>query len=109
MSLALASNCTVQSMTDTRITLALSTQHQAMCNKKLIDRIESAAQRYFNQPLTLDIQITSDSISSPAKQRETQHALQQKAATEAIKNDNHVQKIMDVFNATLDENSIKAI
>lgn len=109
MSLALASNCTVQSMTDTRITLALSTQHQAMCNKKLIDRIEAAVQRYFNQPLTLDIQITTDSISSPAKQRETQHALQQKAATEAIKNDNHVQKIMDVFNATLDENSIKAI
>jgi DNA polymerase-3 subunit gamma/tau len=109
MSLALASNCTMLNITDTHITLALSTQHQAMCNKKLIDRIEQALQHYFNQSLVLDIKITTDDVSTPAKQREAQRVLQQKAAMDAIKNDNHVKRIMDVFNATLDENSIKAI
>jgi DNA polymerase III subunit gamma/tau len=109
MPLALASNCMMLDMTDTRITLALSIQHQAMCNKKLIARIEQALQRYFNKTITLDIQLLTDPVSTPAKQREVQQAQEQKTAADAIKKDPHVQKIMDVFNATLDEGSIKAI
>lgn len=109
MPLALASNCTMLNMTEMNITLALSPQHQAMCNKKLTDRIEQALQRYFNKPLILDIKITVDNGTTPAKQKEAQLALQQKAATDAIKNDTHVQNIMNVFDATLDEDSIKAI
>lgn len=109
MALALASNSTLATITDTKIVLTLSTQHQAMCNPKLIERIEQALQRYFNKPLTLEIQITTQNVASPAQQHQEQKALQQKAATEAIKKDHQVQKIIDVFDATLDEDSIKAI
>jgi DNA polymerase-3 subunit gamma/tau len=109
MALVLTSNCTMTSLTDTKISLALSKQHQAMCNPKLVERVELALQRYFNKPLTLDIQMTQSNANTPAKQREEQQASQQKAATDAIKNDDQVQKIIAVFDATLDEGSIKAI
>jgi DNA polymerase-3 subunit gamma/tau len=111
MALALATNCTIAQTTDTKMTLALSPQHEAMCNKKLVERIEQSLQRYLNKPITLDIQITAADTTqtTPAKQREEQQVQQQSAATAAIKNDQHVQKIMDVFGATLDENSIKSI
>ena len=80
-----------------------------MCNKKLIERIENALQQYLNKPIILDIHLTTDEVSTPAKRRQEEQILQQKTATHAIKNDHQVKKIMDVFNATLNEDSIQAI
>lgn len=109
MALALASNCTMTKITEDKITLTISNQHQAMCNKKLIERIEQALQHYLNKAITLDLHLTTDHVSTPAKQRQEQQMLQQKTAIQAIKNDQQVKKIMDVFNATLNEDSIQAM
>jgi DNA polymerase-3 subunit gamma/tau len=109
MALALASNCTMSTMQENKMTLALSPQYQALCNKKLIERIEQALQQHFNKKILLDIQLITDNKLTPAQQAQEQQAAQKKNATDAIKNDLQVQKIMNIFNATLDENSIKSI
>lgn len=109
MTYALASNCTLTTLNDTRIELALSPQHAPMLNDKLSDRIQQAINAYLNKTLKLDIKITSETLHTPAKQKQQEQTEKQVAATEAIKNDTHVKKMLDMFDATIDVNSIKAI
>jgi len=109
LALALANNCTLTKITDNQVELTLSNKHEAMLNKKLSDRIEQALTQYYKKPMQLTIHLTSDTLLTPQKQQEEQQQQRQASATEAIKNDSHVKKIMDIFNATLDTNSVKAI
>lgn len=110
MAHALAANCTVTQITDHALTLSLSVQHNAMYNKKWHERIESALTQYFGKPYKLNIVVTEAPAGlTPAKKLHDEKTTRHANATETIKNDSHVKKIMDVFGATLDENSIKAV
>ena len=109
MALALASHCTLLKKLDNKIELALSLQHESLLNKKLIERIEQALTRFFNKPIQLNIKTASHELATPAKQQQQEHTEQQANAAKTIKDDTDVRKIMDLFNATLDVNSIKAV
>lgn len=109
MAYALASNCTLININEHKVELALSSQHQPMLNPKSHERIEQALQQHINSALKLTIKITTDSIQTPAKHKQQQHTDKQNAATEAIKNDTNVKQLLDIFDATLDENSIKSL
>ena len=109
LAFALASNCTMEKITDDTITLALAAQHEPLFNKKLAERIEQALSRYLNKPIKLQINITSAVLQTPAKAQQQAQDTRQALATEAIQKDQHVQKIVDLFNATIDPHSIKAI
>ncbi len=106
---ALASNCTLVTMTTDKISLALSAQHEPLFNKKLTERIEQALSQHFNQPIKLDINITTEVIDTPAKAQQQAADARHANATEAIQGDAHVKKLMDLFGATLDVSSIKAV
>ncbi len=105
----LAANCTLKAIIENKITLILSTQHSAMCNKKLIERVEQALTRVFKKPMQLDIALSTDEIDTPTKQQQKIKTDRADAAKEAIKNDEDVRKIVDLFNATIDINSITAL
>lgn len=105
----LASHCKLISIENGQVLLNLTNKHEALLNKKLTERIEQAFTAYFKKPIKLTIQITNDEIDTPAKQREEQLAKRQAHATDAITQDDHVQKVIGMFNATIDMNSIKAI
>jgi len=109
MAQALASNCTLKQLSDAKIELVLAPQHEAMLSQKLIERIEQALLVYLNKPMKLEIKITTDTIETPAKQKQQEKTEKHLAATDAIKNDDHVKKILDLFGGTLDEASIKAL
>jgi DNA polymerase-3 subunit gamma/tau len=109
MTQALAANCALEAITDHKIELALSKKHQPMLNANSQERIEEALKRYFNKPISLLITISSAELNTSAKQQEEVQKTRHASAVEAITTDNQVQKIMDVFGATLDMNSIKAV
>ena len=109
MAQVLASNCTLTELTDNKLELTLAATHEAMLNKKLVERIEQTITKYFNKPMKLDIKVTASDIQTPAKQQQETQQARQASATDAIKNDSQVKKIMDIFDATLDVGSIKAI
>jgi DNA polymerase-3 subunit gamma/tau len=109
MTQALAANCALEAITDNKIELALSKKHQPMLNANSQERIEEALRRYFNKPVSLVITISSAELNTSAKQQEEVQKTRHASAVEAITTDNQVQKIMDVFSATLDMNSIKAV
>lgn len=106
---ALATHCTLTSMMDNKISLALAIKHEPMLNKKLSERIEGALSHYFQKAMKLEINVTSDELQTPAKKQQEENAVKQANAAEAIKNDSHVQKMVDLFNATIDLGSIKAV
>jgi DNA polymerase-3 subunit gamma/tau len=105
----LASNCILIQMKDHHIELALAATHASMLNKKLLERIEQALTQVLNKPIKLDIKIADNEIQTPAKQQKAEQVTKQINASEAIKNDTQVQKLMDMFGATLDPGSIQAI
>lgn len=109
MTRALASHCTLEHLDDATIRLALSPQHAPMLNPKLAERIEQALNQYFNKTLKLEIKLTSEELRTPAKQKQQDDENKQVAATQAIQNDTHVKKMLDMFDATLDVTSIKAV
>ena len=109
MAQVLAANCVLTEMSDHSIKLALATSHGAMLNKKLIERIEQALASYFNKTINLVIKVASTTLNTPAKQQQETQQVRHAFATDAIKNDSHVKNILDIFDATLDLGSIKAI
>jgi DNA polymerase-3 subunit gamma/tau len=106
MAYALAVNCDLVNITPDKITLALSIQHEPMLNKKLIERIEQALIQHFNKTIQLDITLISTTLDTPLKQQQQANMAHKTAVMETIKNDSEIQKIMHLFDATLDENSI---
>lgn len=78
-------------------------------NKKLQERIEQALAAYFEKPLRLEFKITSDEIQTPAKLQKQEQITRHANATEAIKNDSTVKKMLDVFGGSIDMDSVKAV
>lgn len=109
MAAALAANCTLVTIQDSKIILALAATHAPMFNKKLAERIEQALIACFNKPIQLTIEMTNNDIYTPAKQLEQEQKIKNNNAVEAIQNDVQVKKIMDIFDAKLDPDSIKSL
>jgi DNA polymerase-3 subunit gamma/tau len=109
MTQALASHCVLGQLTDNMIELILSAKHQPLLNAKLQERLSEAINRHFNKTLQLQITISKAELNTYAKQQEETQKTRHANAFDAITSDNHVQKIMDVFGATLDLDSIKAV
>jgi DNA polymerase-3 subunit gamma/tau len=109
LSQVLASNCVLDKITADRIELSLSDKHITLTNKQTISRLEEALKQYFNKPVTLKINLTAADLHTNAKQKEQFKKDQHASAVDAIATDGHVQKIIDVFGATLDVNSVKAL
>jgi DNA polymerase-3 subunit gamma/tau len=109
MTYTLASHCALEQVANDTIRLSLSKKHEAFLNTDASKRIEEALCRYLNKPITLHISITAGELDTVAKQHETTQIERQANAVTAIQGDDHVQKIMDIFGATLDLKSIKAI
>jgi DNA polymerase-3 subunit gamma/tau len=102
MAQALATNCTLEAMVDTKITLSLSTKHAPMLHDKLKQRIQEALSHYFNQPIQLHINLTSEELITPIK--ETQQKQQQLliSAKETIMQIPQVQKLVEQYDATVE-------
>ncbi len=108
MALALASHCVLSEFSDNKIELSLAAKHEASLNKNLVERIEQALNKYLGKPIKLEIKTANTSLNTPALQQEQKQAERHAGATTAIKNNANVKKIIDVFDATLDLNSITA-
>ncbi len=102
MAYALAANCTMESVTEKSIELALSTSHQPMLNAKLKERLEEALSRYFNRTMQLTINISAVALATPIKQQ--QHDANQRLSTakQAAMQNPAIKQLIDMYDATVD-------
>jgi DNA polymerase-3 subunit gamma/tau len=101
MAYVLASNCSLNNITDTHVILTLASKHEAILNKKLADRVEEALIRYLKKPIKLKLEIANTGGETPIKRQQQEQIEKQSAAEVTIQNDTEVQKIIGLFNATL--------
>jgi DNA polymerase-3 subunit gamma/tau len=109
MAHALAANCAFVEIDNQSLVLALSHKHEPMLNPKILSRLEEAITAHFNKLIKLTIKISSDNLNTAAKKHEQTKQERHAHAVESITTDDHVQKIMDVFGATLDVSSVQVI
>jgi len=102
MAYALAANCTLENMSDNKVVLALSANHQPMLNPKLQERITEALTRYLKQPTQLEIKITTADIITPVKLQQSEQKKQLDTATQQILQDPQVKQLLDMYDGTVE-------
>jgi DNA polymerase-3 subunit gamma/tau len=102
MSYALAANCTLEKMSENKVVLALSINHQPMLNPKLKERIAEALSRHFKQLIQLDIKMTSAELATPVKQKQSEQDQRLVQAKQTIMQDAKVKQFLEVYDATVE-------
>jgi len=105
----LAMHCVVKHTDDDMVQLALEPASEYLYTKERQERLQEALSVCFAHPVRLSIELESSPQETPAEQIVRQLQARQDAAEQAIKADTNVQKIIETFNATVDENSIQPV
>lgn len=102
MAKQLALNCVLQSREGGKIQLSLDETHKNLLSKKLEERIQEALSSYFQQPISLQIEISKQQAGvTPAAIAQTEAENRQEQANQAIINDPNVQNILDTFDGRI--------
>ena len=109
VSYSLASNCSIESITDEEITLYLAHQHEGIATKGARQRLEKALQEYFGTELKLNIDISSNELETPAKKKDRAKEKIQSQAEKAAESDEAVKALKSQFGAEIIEGSVKPV
>ncbi len=102
MGLALASNCTMESIIDNKIKLLLAANHQPMLNAKLKERLNEALNKHFGKEMQLEIEISAADLATPVKQQQQQTAKRLETATQSLLQDPKVKQLIEMYDATVE-------
>lgn len=102
MAQALASNCSLSSITDTTVKLTLAAKHEPMLNAKLKDRLNEAFSAYLGRAVKVEFEITTVEIATPVTEHQQQQATRLDAAKQNLLNDPRVQQLVEMYDATVE-------
>ena len=105
----LAANCQLAFGNRHRCVLKLAEHHASLWNTSHEERISSALSRLYNGEIKVAIEVGETDVETPAQQDQRLRAESQARAEEEIKNDEHVQQLIESFNGRLDPDSIEPI
>jgi DNA polymerase-3 subunit gamma/tau len=106
---SLASNCSVESVTEELITLHLAQQHEGIATKGAQQRLEKALQEYYGNKIKLKLDISTNVLETPAKKkRRTRENIQSQAEKNA-EADIAVKALKSQFGAEIIEGSVKPV
>jgi DNA polymerase-3 subunit gamma/tau len=105
----LAQNCELGDLGESQCLLRLSPAQGHLQMKPAPDRLQQALSEYFGRPLQLRIEVAQNEIDTPAATVGRQRQEQQERAATSIAQDTFVRDVIDSFDASLVESSIKPI
>ncbi len=106
---SLALNSEFVAVDDESMTLHLPPKHKLLLNKSNQDKLEAALQTYYGRALRLKVLLVDTVQETPVERhRQVQRDRQDRAAT-AIEQDGFVREMVELFDATIDEASIKPL
>ena len=109
VSYSLASNCSIESITDESITLHLAQQHEGIATKGAQQRLEKALQEYFDTKLKLNIDVSDNQLETPAKKKDRVREKIQSQAEKTAESDAAVKALKSQFGAEIIEGTVKPI
>ncbi len=109
MARALAQHCELLKLGEEAVQLRLPPAHRHLIMKAAQDRLQQALGEYCGRPLQLQIEVAEVSTLTPAAILQQEREERQDRAVAAIEQDPFVREVIDIFDATLIESSIKPI
>ncbi len=109
MARQLAQHCELAEVGATEITLRLPPAHQHLRGKAHQDRLQAELQRHYGRELKLTIVLAEATAATPAERSRQAQRKRQERAIAAIEQDGFVREVVEMFDATINEASIKPL
>jgi len=106
----LAQHCELVEMGDAQVTLRLPPVHKSLLNTRAPqDKLQEALQVHLGRPAKLNIVLGEAERETPAERSRNEKRERQEKAVAAIEGDPFVRDVMDIFDASIDESTIKPV
>lgn len=103
----LAGHCVLKEHTEHCITLSLSPAQEHLLKTSQKDRLQDAIRTRFGKEVKLKILVEEPAVETPAERRIREERERQAEAVQSFSEDADVKNMIDTFDATLDEDSIR--
>lgn len=105
----LAENCSLQGRKGSRLLLSLPPAYSSLSSPDRIRDLEKKVSKLLDESVTLDVRVEQTDTATPADLNKQKKSAQHQAAITAIEEDQHVLALQDLFGASIDKASIKAL
>ena len=109
MAKQLAQHCELSEHTESVIRLRLSPVHKHLLGKPQQDKLQAELQTRFGRPLRLEIDVAEPATETPAERSRNAQRERQDRAIASIEQDPFVRDVVDLFDASIDESTIKPV
>ena len=109
MARELAQHCELCDQGGGRIVLRLSPTHRHLLMKPAQEKLQQALNEHFGRPLQLAIELAEGSGDTPAAAAQRDRRERMDRAVASVEQDGFVREVIEMFDATLIESSIKPI
>ena len=103
----LAQHCELASRDGPRVVLRLAPTHKHLQAHQ--DKLRTELAAHFGRAVTLDIQLGEPAGETPKSRADSERRERQERAVAAIENDPFVRDVCDLFDASIDESTIKPV
>ena len=109
MAKQLAQHCELTERTDRLVRLRLSPVHKHLLGKPQQEKLQTELQNHFGQSLRLEVDVAEPASETPAERTRNVQRERQDRAIASIEQDPFVREVVDLFDASIDESTIKPI
>jgi DNA polymerase-3 subunit gamma/tau len=110
MARQLAQHCELAELAESQITLRLPPAHKGLLmNKGQQEKLQAELQAHYGRPLKLNIVLGEAQGETPAARSASEKRERQERAIAAIEQDPFVREVVDLFDASIDESTIKPV
>ncbi|MEI7612968.1 MAG: DNA polymerase III subunit gamma/tau [Betaproteobacteria bacterium] len=109
MARELGQHCELRSVSAQKVVLCLSPTHRHLQIKPAQDKLQQSLSEYFSRPVQLAIELEEVSGDTPAVTAQRRRTERQDQAVASVEQDVFVREVIDLFDATLIESSIKPV
>jgi len=106
----LAQHCELVEMGEAQVILRLPPVHKSLLNTKAPqEKLQEALQANLGRPVKLNVVLGEVERETPAERSRNEKRERQEKAVAAIEGDPFVRDVMDIFDASIDESTIKPV
>jgi DNA polymerase-3 subunit gamma/tau len=109
MARELAQHCELRELAAGRVQLQLAPRHRHLLMRAAQDKLQQALVEHFAMPVQLSIAVTEGSGDTPAAAAQRDREERMDRAIASVEQDGFVREIIEMFDATLIESSIKPV
>jgi DNA polymerase-3 subunit gamma/tau len=109
MTRQLAQHCELAQLTDASIKLNLPALHKHLLDTNQQSKLQAELERYYGRALRLSIEVAASVADTPAVRSDNAKRERKDRAVAAIEADPFVREVVDMFDATINQSSIKSL